>query len=415
MQEKKSSSQFKNLTIYGIGQGFNLITPLLIAPYLAYICGEEGFGKIGAGFSFTLFLIVIIDFGCDIAGVKEVAVNRDNKTALRKILSTAFAAKLVLLVLVFAAVAAIYSFIPFFSREKTMYFLCMPALVGQALNPAWIFQGIENFKGITAFNIASRIIHVAGVFIFIQTPEDYIYANLWWGIGMIAAGGISFFYLKSKYGIGFSGTSVAEVKKYLKANYSIFSSQIFVSLQLNSPMMLVSYFAGDAMAGKYKIIEQIVVMFKTYIFLFFNFVYPKVCYLLEKNVKEGLRFWKLYNGANFIFITFCMAVLYFIAEPVVQYFNPESITESAGYLRFGLLLPVMLVVSIPLKQLVLGWNRQKYYVRLTTVMVVFNLLLLVALLPLYGIYGVLASLIITEAVTAVFYIAAVKGRLLGSN
>ncbi|NJM80131.1 MAG: hypothetical protein HC854_11900 [Flavobacterium sp.] len=65
-----------NFFIYGIGQAFNLVSPIIIAPYLISICGIASFGKIGLGFAFALFLILIVDYAFDIKGIKKVAENR---------------------------------------------------------------------------------------------------------------------------------------------------------------------------------------------------------------------------------------------------------------------------------------------------------------------------------------------------
>lgn len=411
----KAKKQLINLVTYGMGQGFNLVTPLLVAPYLISVFGQGGYGKVGVGMALSFFLIVIIDYGSDIIGVKDVAVNRNDKIRLGKILSTAYVARFLLLCGVLLVMALIYYTVPYFSKEKELFLLGLPILIGQFINPTWVFQGIENFKGITTLTIGSKIIYVAGVFLTIKSTEDYIYVNLWWGIGMIVANFIAFSKLCSMYKISIGNTSKSEVSNFLKGNFSMVFSQLFLSLQLYSPIMLISFFAGDAMAGKYKIIEHIVVAFKTYIFLFFNYVYPRVCYLIEKSVKEAMRFWKLYNGANFIFIAICMSVLYLLAKPVVLYFDKMATDEIAGLLQLAILLPLTLAVSIPLKQLVLSWNHEKFYIRLTMTMVAFNVILLIVLLKFFEIYGVLASLIITEAITGLLYITVIKKKLFRPN
>lgn len=410
-QDIKSNKQFSNLFVYGIGQAFNLLTPLLVVPYIIHVCGEDGLGKIGIAMAFSFFLIVIIDYGTDIVGVKEVSVNRANTTKLAIILSTTYASKLLLLILVVAAASALFFAIPYFSREKELFFVSLTIVAGQFLNPTWVFQGIENFKGITFLNILSKLIYAAGVFIFIKQPGDYSYAVLWWGIGMIVANTITFAYLRSKYSISFSNTSVNEVRDFLRSNFSMSGSQVFVSLQLYAPILLIGFFAGDAMAGKYRIVEYVIVIFKTYLFLFFNFMYPRVCYLLETGTNQALRFWKLYNGINFIFVTTAMAALYMLAAPVVKYFTTESVEEVTGLLRLATFIPVVYAASIPLKQLVLGWNYQKAYIRITVLLVIINMALIMAFLPFYGIYGVLAAIIATEAATGIIYAVLIKNKL----
>jgi len=179
------NKQNLNLLIYGFGQGFNLITPLLVIPYIVSICGIENYGKMSIGMAISFFLMVFIDYGSDIIGVKDVAVNRDNPAQLEQIYITTFASKLVLLLLVLIICSGLFYFVPFFSSEKKLYFLGLPILVGQFLNPTWFLQGIENFKWITVLTILSKLIYLFGIFIFIHQKEDYVFINLWWGIGLL--------------------------------------------------------------------------------------------------------------------------------------------------------------------------------------------------------------------------------------
>lgn len=410
-----NNKQLQNLVTYGIGQSFNLITPLLVVPHLVLVCGEAGFGKIGIGMALSFLLMVAIDYGSDIVGVKDVSVNRDNEEKLAVILSTAYLSRFVLFLAVIAGMSVVFFTVPFFSREKSLFFMSMPIVAAQVINPTWIFQGIENFKGITIFNITSKTVYLAGVFFFINEPQDYIYANFFWGLGMIISGSAAFLYLKKQYGVSLRYTSASAVSDFIKGNFSMFVSQVFVSLQMYGPLMLIGFLGGDAMAGKYKIVEQVIVVFRTYIFLFFNFAYPRVCYLLETNSRQAMRFWKTYNGLNFVCIMAGMGVLWLCAGWVAAYFNPVSPEEIAGYLRFAAMIPIALSLSIPLKQLLLGWGYQKFYIRFTVGIVLFNLALLAILQPFFGLYGVVASLIIAEAVTILFYTAIVKQRLFRVN
>lgn len=400
-----------NFMVYGIGQGFNLVTPLLVAPYLISVCGEDGFGKISTGLAISFLLIVIIDYGSDITGVKEVAVNRENKQKLEKIVVTTYIAKALLVMMVLAFMSTLYITVPYFSKEKDLYLMALPILVGQFINPTWVFQGLENFKWITILNILSKVIYVAGVFCFIKTSNDYIYANLWWGLGMIIANTIAFLYLKNHYTISFKVSSFREVKEYLKDNFSIFTSQAVLSLQMYSPVILVKLFMGDTAAGMYAIVERIVVMFRTYILLFFNYVFPRVCYLLDNNAKKAIRFWKLFNGTNFVFIVIAMFLLFVLSKPIVIYFKAESVDEISGLLRLGAVIPIAFALSVPLKQLVLGWNYNRQYTRITMVMVIVNLVAIITVMPFYKLQGVLVTFIATELITGLLFLSVIKNRL----
>jgi O-antigen/teichoic acid export membrane protein len=407
----KNQKQFQNLTVYGFGQAFNLITPLLVIPYIVSICGEKGYGKIGVGMAIAFFLMVFVDYGSEIIGVKNVAINRDNKSNLEEIFITTYTAKAFLLVIVLAVFSLLVLAIPFFEQEKALFFLSLFMVVGQFLNPTWFFQGVENFKAITFLNILSKIIYLSGVFIFINKPQDYIWSNFIWGLGMVVANGLSFLYILRKYAFSFKRTKKENVISLVKSNFSIFNSQIFVSLQMYSPIVLISFFGSNAMAGQYKIIDQIIVVFKTYLLLFFNYVYPRICYLLDKNKKEALRFWKLYNGLNFIFIAAAMVVIAFFSLKVVAYFNPKEVDVIAQLLKIAIGIPILQAITIPLKQLVLGENKQQQYVRITMLITVCSLALIIIITPYFQVVGVLIALLITEIITATVYYITIKNNL----
>jgi O-antigen/teichoic acid export membrane protein len=407
----KLNKQFSNLVVYGIGQGFNLVTPLLVIPYIISVCGLENYGKAAFGMALTFFMIVFIDYGSDIIGVKEVATNREDPDQLEKIFITTYATKLTILIGVLFLGTVLFLLVPYFRAEQLLFFLGLPILIGQFLNPTWFLQGIENYKQITSINILSKSIYLIGVFIFVTSESDYIYINLFWGIGMIVANGISLIQVFKRYSFTLIHFNKRPVSDQLQHNFSMFSSQIFVSVQLYAPLILIGFFGNPVMAGIYRVIDQIVVIFKTYLLLFFNFAFPRICYLLGSNEKEGTRFWTMYNGANFLFILASMVGIYFFAEPIVHYFHPTGGAYLSKLLQFALLIPIMMAVSLPLKQLVLGYNHQKFYINSTMLLVVSNVIIIMFTIPYFEIYGVLASLILLETVTAILFFFKIKNRL----
>lgn len=403
--------QFQKLSVYGFGQLFNLVTPLLVVPYIVSVCGEENFGKTAVGMAIAFFLIVFIDFGSDIIGVREVSVNRDNPELLNKIFTTTYVVKGIILLLVLTVASIIFHSFPYFKSEKIMFTLGLSVLIGQFLNPTWFLQGIENVKWITLLNIVSKCIYLVGIFFTIKKESDYIYVNLWWGLGMIVSNFLVFIWIIKKHQFSFLMVNKDEVFKHIRNDFSMFSSQIFVSLQLYAPVVLISYFGNNLMAGQYRIVEQIIVIFKTYIFLFFNYVFPRVCYLIETDFKRGLKNWIIYNGVNFVFVTMGMLFFHIYSYEIVSYFNPTNRYVLSNLLEVAVFVPLILAISIPLKQLVLAYNYKRFYVYLTSVMVLFNLLAIVILLPKFQVYGVFYSLIATDLIVIIFYLYQLKKNL----
>jgi O-antigen/teichoic acid export membrane protein len=400
--------QFHKLSVYGFGQLFNLVTPLLVVPYIVSICGEENFGKTAVGMAIAFFLIVFVDFGSDIIGVREVSVNRYNPEVLNKIFTTTYVVKALILIAVLLITSLLFIYFPYFKNEKKMFFLGLSVLIGQFINPTWFLQGIENVKWITILNVISKSIYLGGVFLTVKEESDYVFVNLWWGIGMIIANLFVFALIMKKHQFTFQAVNKNEVHKHIRNDFSMFSSQIFLSLQLYAPVVLISYFGNNLMAGQYRIVEQIIVVFKTYIFLFFNFVFPKICYVIEIDFKRGIKNWLIYNGSNFIFVLFGMLFFHIFSYEIVSYFNPTNRYVLSNLLEVAVFIPLILALSIPLKQLILALNYKTFYVRLTSIMVVINLFAIVLLLPIFKVYGVFYSLIATDLIVIIFYLYQLK-------
>ena len=135
-----------------------------------------------------------------------------------------------------------------------------------------------------------------------------------------------------------------------------------------------------------------------------------MCYLIEVDPKKAIRNWKIYNGANLALVIIGMVLFFVFSYEIVSYFNPTNRYVLSSLLEVAVFIPLLLAISIPLKQLVLGYNYKKFYVTLTSIMVLFNIVAIVVLLPMYQVYGVFYSLIATDLIIIIFYLYRLKSK-----
>jgi len=395
-----------DLLIYGFGQAINLLSPLIVMPYLISICGEEGLGRIGVGFSMALILCGIVDYGSYIQGVKEISIHRDDLEFIRHKLKAIYLSKFLLLLAVAAVMALVIVAVPFFSRDKTLFFFSLIMVAGQFVNPAWFFQATENFKWISAINIISKVIYVGCIFLFVKQKEDYILANFFFGAGAIVANGIGFLFIYRRYSLSFGDFSLAPALEILRDEFSFTTSQFFLSMYQFFPIMIISYIGGDFMAGQYRVIDQIISIFKSYLNIFFYFVYANVCYEINKNVARGIAVWKLYNGLNFLFIITLIGIFFWKAEMIFGYFkiDPAQIENISLYFRIGLAIPALIAISQPLRQLMFAFDQNRIYITITILATILNIVLLIFLTSASGLKGSLFSIIFIELIVIVLYL-----------
>lgn len=403
--------------IYGFGQIINLVSPLFVMPFIIYKCGEDGLGRVGVGFSFALILNSIIDYGSYIHGVKEISINRDNTTVLENRLKAIYLSKLLLLLLTFAIISILIYTIPFFSKDKTLFFFSLTIVVGQLINPQWFFQGVENFKWISVINVTSKVIYILLVILFIKEKTDYVFANLFFGVGAIIGNGIALVWLLNKYSFSLNGFSLKDATNIIKDEFSFSVSQFFLSIYQFFPIIMISYIGGDFMAGQFRVIDQILTIFKTYLNMFFYFVYSNVCYELNLNFNKGIKVWKQYNGLNFVLLFSVMALFFVFSELILTYFkiDSERIPLMSTYFRIGLLVPLLVSISQPLRQLMFAFNENKIYIRITVIATLLNFILLFILTNNMGLKGAFISIIVIEFFIIVLYSKIIMNQLRGKT
>jgi O-antigen/teichoic acid export membrane protein len=407
----------KNFIIYGFGQAINLISPLLVIPYLISKCGEEGLGKVGVGYSFALIAIVIVDYGSYINGTKDISINNGQRNIIEEKFTTIYISKLILVIgLLLFSVLLLYT-VPFFSRDFKQLLFSLLIVIGQFINPTWFFQGIQNFKWISIINVLSKVIYLALVFLFIKKPEDYVWANAFFGIGLIFASLIGFLWICKQYAISFQKASFSKGIELIKTEFSLTVSQLFFSFYQYAPIMMISYIGGDFMAGQYRVIDQIIMIFRTYFQMFFNFIYAEVCLKIYENSAHGLKSWLKSNGFNYLLVVFILVIFYFFAPNILAFFKVDMTTETnlISLFRVGLIIPVFMGVSFALKQLMFSFNENKAYINITILSTIISLVVMYFNIISLGLMGSFLTIIIIEFLIIITYLIWLKPHIFVKN
>lgn len=405
LQRLLSSKTVKNFLVYGFGQAVNLISPLLITPYLIYTCGLDKLGIIAIGQALAFILIVFVDYSSYIIGVKEISINRNDHSQLQELFATIYAAKAVLLAVVLGISTLLIFTIPYFSKYTLAYLFSLTIIFGQFINPTWFFQGLENFKWITIINVLSKVLYVGGVLLFVHTPYDYIYANLWLGFGAILANLIGLIYILKTFGFSLHRYSNSSVKALLVRDFSFCVSQFFFAVRNYSVVMIIGFFAGNFVAGKFKVIEQIINLLRTYLQMFFKFSYSYVCFEIDQNLQKGLQFWRKYNQINYLFLLSLVVALFVFSAQILHFFRVDTSLLPAfeSYLELALFIPLLIGITLPLEQLLFSLNQNKVYVRLTIGTTVLNTLLVSIAMKFFELTQVFIFLIATEMALIICY------------
>lgn len=158
-----------NFSYLAILQIFIMLSPLITYPYLIRVVGLELNGVVVFAQSISTYLSLIINFGFNIYGVRQVALYKEDQVELNRIISTIYTNKFIIWFFLLLGWLLLISKLQFFSQYYWAYFYSFFITFNELLFPVWLFQGLERMKYITIINVLVRSLFI--VFRSVEQPK----------------------------------------------------------------------------------------------------------------------------------------------------------------------------------------------------------------------------------------------------
>lgn len=336
-------ANFSYLTILQI---FVLLFPLITYPYLIPIVGLDLWGVVVFAQTIVSYISLVINFGFNVTGAKEIASNRNDQKLISEIVSSIYINKTILWVGCLVIYVAIISIIPFFREHYILYLLSYFLTFNELLFPGWFFQGIEKMKYITFINIFIRSMFVLLIFVFVRDTSDYLYIPLLNSVGPLLGGIISIYIVTRKESVKFILVKKDILIKYIKDAFPIFVSVISISLYGNLNKLVVGTFLGMSEVAIYDIGEKIKSLMGLPLQMAGQATFPKIA--RERRVSFVNKVMLLVVSL----VSLCYVILYFIAPWVVEFFIGYMSQEAVWIIR---ILGISVILSAC--NIYLGGNR----------------------------------------------------------
>lgn len=253
------SRLLENFISLGIIQGINYVLPLVTIPFLFNQLGVEKYGLVNFFFAFVQYFIILTDFGFGLSGTRFIAANRENKNLVNRFLNSACLSRLLMGCLSFIVLLFCLFLIPTFEKYKLFTILFFGQVIGNCMNPVWLFQGMERMKYNTILHITTRLISILPLFFIVRKPDDYLYIPICYSAGAIIAGILSLVFIKRVFGMKFYFTSIQEIWDVTRDSSKYFLSRISVSLFTNTNTFLLGLVCGNVAVGYYSLADKIYV------------------------------------------------------------------------------------------------------------------------------------------------------------
>lgn len=276
IKQKISSNKIlaKNYFFVSILNIVSLLLPLITYPYIIGKLGNELYGHIIFSFTVITYIEMIAGWGFSISAVKDVAQYQHVKWRLNEIVSsvlyTRFALCLGLLVLMLAFLIIMDV------KMKLLYILFSGHCIATALFPDWFFQGIQELKYVTYFQLICKLVFLLFMFVLIQAKSDYLFYPILFSLGSVLGTAYGLLIMFKKYKVQLVKVNMRYVIYRFKRSTSIFYSRIADLIIERSNAIILGAFIGMQEVAYYDLANKIVRLGSFPIMILNQVIYPKV-------------------------------------------------------------------------------------------------------------------------------------------
>lgn len=391
-------------------KGAEYIISFITLPYLLRVLGPEKYGAIAFVQVIINYGVLLVDYGFNLTAPRDIA--RVEASDRPRHFSAVMGAKIAILSIMLLIGIVIFSAI---QTTIDMYLLvCMlPMLIGNVIFPIWYFQGIQQMKFITVFNIMARIVSVSGIFILVQSREDYLWAAFLQSFTPLLAGIIAMLVLLKQNPSLFCLPSLVDVREKLYDGWDIFISTLFINLYTNSNMFILGLMTNDTVVGYYAAASKLVDAVKGLFSPISNAIFPHVSVLFKESRERSVSFLcsvlRIIGG-----LSFTISILVFVfAEQIAGIVMGQGYEESIFILQIISFLPFIIGLSnIFGIQTMVAMGMKRIFSRILMLSALLNFILVFPFIYMWQGIGLAMAVVIVECfVTIAMYIALRKNNI----
>jgi polysaccharide transporter, PST family len=384
-------------------RGINMLSPLVLFPYLIRTIGLAHFGDLTTAFAVTSYLVVIGDYGFQQSAIRQTASQVDNRELISELYWTTTLTKPVLLIataLICFLVTLLYSGNSFLSL---VWFSGIFIALGESTLPIWFFQGIEKMQNLVYANLISRLVGLALVVIFVDAEAQFYLTLPMLGVGALLASLFSHLVLLPRFGLvqPFKQRYIKIVKQ-LKIGYPFFVRSFAFSIYAFVPVFMLTYTAPAASVGHFGVADRIVAMIKAMLAVFSTAIFPQLVKLKPEGHQAIIQHLNRYFKPYIAGVVIGSALLFVFAKEIIFVFTGEPNLEVVPILRAMAFLPVSLALAQPMDALMQVYGREQLLSRLIIAVGILNIGLNLLLVPKTLAFGTALSLFLTE--TAIVFL-----------
>jgi len=396
IEKKDKKRLIQNFLSLGVVQGLNFLLPLLVIPYLLHVLGVEIFGLLAMATAFIGYFMILSDYGFNITATREVSVHRDSIEKLNEIFSAVMMIKIFLMFAGFLVLLLALFLFDTLGDESTIYLLTFAMVLGQVLFPIWLFQGMERMGYIAILNIIAKSIFLIAILVFVKEKEDAYLVPLFNSLGFIVVGVISLVYVYKEFNIRFVWQPYEVLKEYLILGWHVFLSRLAVILYTSSNIFVLGIFTNHIVVGYFAIAYKIISALATLGDILNQVFFPYLSKKWEESKESYYRLFSKISKNIFLAMLLLSGIVFWWSSEIITILSGEDITITKEILQIMSLILILAPFGGLYSNSFVTQQKSFYVTKSTFWTLLVNLVLVGAVVPIYGAYGLAIVMVVVQ-------------------
>lgn len=311
----------RNMTALYLFQVLNYVIPLVMVPYLVRILGMETFGVLMFVTAFIIFGRVWVAFGFDMTATRQVAiVGLQGQEQISHLLADVILVRLALGAIFAAACLSLFFLVTPFQPMLGLLLFGILLLLGEALFPVWLFQGLERMAPLVLIRACVRLLHLAVVLTFVRGPEDAWMVPASEALAISCGSLGALIYAAFRLGLRPVRPSPARMLILARSGTAVFVATLSAQFYTTVNMIILGLVVGPVSVGAYSIAERVYSAVRGLLGPFVQSTFPALSRNFERDVALFEAQYHRTLVSLFFILTGVAVVLGALSAPIIRLF-----------------------------------------------------------------------------------------------
>lgn len=367
------------------------IFPLITIPYLARVIGVDGFGKVAFAAAVIVWFRTIAEWGFNYTATRDVARNRDDLNKVSEIFSNVLWARVFLMFISLVILLIAISVIPYFKENQTILLVTFLLVPGHILFPDWFFQAMERMKYITVFDLLSKALFTALVFVLIKEESDFILQPLFVSLGYVLSGAIAMYIIVVKWKVKIHPPKPNIVFSTIRNSTDVFVNNIMPNLYNSLSTVLLGFMGGSVSNGLLDAGSKFVAVAQQFMTVLSRVFFPFLSRKIDKHA--------MYAKLSLIIAAFSSACLFIAAPLIIKLFFTEEFYSAIIVLKImSLSIVFITMINVYGVNYMILKGREKELKNITFFCSILGLLFAIPLIYNFDYIGAAVTITLTRAI-----------------